>query len=116
MSYSTTRQQKQLYDYIVSYLNEKGYSPSFDEMNDAMGLRSKSGIHRMVVALEERGKITRLHGRARSIVIADDNIFLRLPVELQISLNDYALASGVSMNEIITRAIVREISGARTAA
>lgn len=112
MSYSITRQQKRLYDFIVSYLGEKGYSPSFDEMNDALGLRSKSGIHRLIVCLEERGKITRLHGRARSIVIADDNIFLRLPVELQAQLNEFALATGSSRNDIITRAIVREISTA----
>lgn len=112
MSYSTTRQQKHLYDFIVSYTREKGYSPSFDEMNDAMGLRSKSGVHRMVVALEERGKIARLRGRARSIVIADDNIFLRLPIELKAQLDEFALACGLSREEIITRSIARTITEA----
>lgn len=116
MSYGTTRQEKRLYDFIVAYNNEKGYPPSFQEMTDGVGLRSKSGIHRLIVALEERGKIARLRNRARSVVPVDDNIFLRLPVELQAELNEYSLAVGISKNEIITRAIAREISAARVAA
>lgn len=112
MSYSTTRQQKQLYDFIVAYNNEKGYPPSFQEMTDGIGLRSKSGIHRLINALEERGKIARLRNRARSVVPVDDNIFLRLPVEMQAQLNELALASGISANEIITRSIARTITEA----
>lgn len=116
MSYGTTRQEKKLYDFIVAYNNEKGIPPSFDEMKDGVGLRSKSGIHCLIVALEERGKIARLRNRARSVVPVDDNIFLRLPAELQAQLNDLALASGLSKNEIITRSIARTIAAARTAA
>jgi SOS-response transcriptional repressor LexA len=110
MSFSTTRKQKQLYDFIVAYCDEKGFSPSFDEMKDAIGLHSNSGIHRLVTGLEERGKIARLRNRARSVVPLEDNIFLRLPVELHQQLSELAQATGTSTNDIVTRAIVRELA------
>lgn len=62
-----TRKQQQLYDYICKEFVQKGVPPSYDEMLVELGLNSKSGAHRLVVGLEERGLITRLHGRARSI-------------------------------------------------
>ena len=66
-----TRKQSDLLDYIVHYLAENGgVSPSFDEMKGAMGLASKSGVHRMLMALEQRGAIRRLHNHARCIEIA----------------------------------------------
>lgn len=110
MSYNTTRMQKRLYDFIVSYCNEKGYSPSFDEMKDAIGLRSKSGIHRLIVGLEERGKITRLRNRARSVVVADDNLFIRLPAELQGRLCALSVATNTPVDDIVTRVMTRELS------
>lgn len=64
-----TAHQMQLLDYIHSYTVSHGYSPSFIEMRDAMGLHSKSGIHRMLAALEERGFIRRLKNRARAIEV-----------------------------------------------
>ena len=65
-----TPKQKELLDFIKLYGTEQGgISPSYDEMKDFMGLASKSGIHRIVAALEERGLIRRLENRARSIVI-----------------------------------------------
>ena len=64
-----TRSQRELLIYIGKYIEDKGFPPSFDEMKDAMGLNSKSGIHRLICGLEERGAIHRLSNRARSIEI-----------------------------------------------
>ncbi|MBB3065894.1 MULTISPECIES: transcriptional repressor LexA [Limibacillus] len=68
-----TRKQRELLLYIHGHLSENGVSPSFDEMKDALGLKSKSGIHRLISGLEERGFIRRLAHRARAIEV------LRLP-------------------------------------
>jgi len=64
-----TRKQHELLIYVNQRLKEDGVSPSFDEMKDALGLRSKSGIHRLVTALEERGFIRRLPHRARALEV-----------------------------------------------
>ena len=64
-----TRKQHELLRYINERLSQDGVSPSFDEMKDALGLKSKSGIHRLITALEERGFIRRLAHRARAIEI-----------------------------------------------
>ena len=64
-----TRKQHNLLLYIHNCLKNEGISPSFDEMKDALGLRSKSGIHRLITALEERGFIRRLPHRARALEI-----------------------------------------------
>lgn len=106
MSYATTRRQKDCYDYIAACLQDTGVPPSFDEMKDALGLRSKSGVHRIITALEERGKIVRLPNRARSIAIADDNLFLRLPAELASQLSEASLAVGLSVPDLVTRAVI----------
>jgi repressor LexA len=68
-----TRKQLELLLFINERLKESGVPPSFDEMKDALDLRSKSGIHRLITALEERGFIRRLPNRARALEI------LRLP-------------------------------------
>ncbi|MCQ8240218.1 transcriptional repressor LexA [Rhizosaccharibacter radicis] len=64
-----TRKQHELLIYIDRYLRETGFSPSFDEMKDALKLRSKSGIHRLISALEERGFLSRRHHRARALEV-----------------------------------------------
>src|SRR5271163_175738 len=64
-----TRKQAELLRFIHERLKEAGVPPSFDEMKDALDLRSKSGIHRLVTALEERGFIRRLPNRARAIEV-----------------------------------------------
>src|SRR5579871_4286810 len=68
-----TRKQAELLRFIHERLKEAGVPPSFDEMKDALDLRSKSGIHRLIMALEERGFIRRLPNRARALEV------LRLP-------------------------------------
>jgi repressor LexA len=64
-----TRKQYELLRFISERLKECGVPPSFDEMKDALDLRSKSGIHRLITALEERGFIRRLPNRARAIEV-----------------------------------------------
>ncbi|MEL0012786.1 MAG: MarR family transcriptional regulator, partial [Alphaproteobacteria bacterium] len=70
-----TRKQHQLLTFINERLNATGVAPSFDEMKEALGLKSKSGIHRLITGLEERGFIRRLAHRARALEV------LRLPDE-----------------------------------
>ncbi|MBY0613618.1 MAG: transcriptional repressor LexA [Beijerinckiaceae bacterium] len=64
-----TRKQIELLRFINERLQETGVPPSFDEMKDALDLKSKSGIHRLILALEERGFIRRLPNRARAVEI-----------------------------------------------
>jgi repressor LexA len=64
-----TRKQLELLRFIHERLTETGVPPSFDEMKDGLDLRSKSGIHRLITALEERGFIRRLPNRARAIEV-----------------------------------------------
>jgi repressor LexA len=71
-----TRKQLDLLNFIHTRMQRDGVPPSFDEMKDALDLRSKSGIHRLITALEERGFIRRLAHRARAIEV------LRLPEAL----------------------------------
>jgi len=71
-----TKKQYELLMFVNKRLNEQGVSPSFDEMKEALGLRSKSGIHRLITGLEERGFIRRLPHRARALEVS------RLPENL----------------------------------
>ncbi len=64
-----TRKQHELLMFVHERLKELGVPPSFDEMKDALDLRSKSGIHRLIKALEERGFIRRLPNRARALEV-----------------------------------------------
>ena len=75
-----TRKQLELLMFVHERLKETGIPPSFDEMKDALDLRSKSGIHRLIKALEERGFIKRLPNRARALEV------IRLPENMQSSL------------------------------
>ena len=64
-----TKKQKELFDYLSNYISKNSISPSFEEMKEAVNLRSKSGIHRLITSLEERGFIKRLKGKARAMEI-----------------------------------------------
>ena len=64
-----TRKQRELLQFIQERLGDSGISPSFDEMKDALGLKSKSGVHRLITGLEERGFIRRLPHRARALEV-----------------------------------------------
>ena len=71
-----TRKQHELLTFIDRHLRTTGFSPSFEEMKAALNLRSKSGIHRLISALEERGFLIRRHHRARALEV------VRLPGDL----------------------------------
>ena len=75
-----TRKQQELLLFIHERMKESGIPPSFDEMKDALDLASKSGIHRLITALEERGFIRRLPNRARALEV------IKLPEALSTSL------------------------------
>ena len=69
-----TKKKKELLTYIHSFQNKNGVTPSYEEMKMALNLRSKSGIHRLVIALEERGFVKRLAHKARALEIIKDGI------------------------------------------
>ena len=64
-----THQQEKLLQFINNFQLKTNFTPSFDEMKDGLGLKSKSGIHRILSALEERGYIKKLNNRARAIEV-----------------------------------------------
>lgn len=64
-----TRKQHELLSFIEDRLRDSGVSPSFEEMKEALGLKSKSGVHRLIGALEERGFLRRLPNRARALEV-----------------------------------------------
>ena len=64
-----TKKQKELFEFLKVYISNNGISPSFEEMKIAINLKSKSGIHRLVNSLEQRGFIKRLKGKARAMEI-----------------------------------------------
>ena len=76
-----TRKQFELLRFINERLKEAGVPPSFDEMKDALDLRSKSGIHRLITGLEERGFLRRLPHRARALEV------LRMPETAAVGVN-----------------------------
>src|SRR5688572_15439180 len=69
MRFMLTAKQHELLLYIQRKLEETGISPSFEEMKEALDLKSKSGVHRLISALEERGFIRRLPNRARALEV-----------------------------------------------
>ena len=87
-----TKKQKELFVYLKDYISSNDISPSFEEMKNAVNLKSKSGIHRLITSLEQRGYIKRLKHKARameitkelqnnsSIVSSSENSFLNIPL------------------------------------
>ena len=81
-----TKKQKELYDYLKDYITNKQISPSFEEMKSAVNLKSKSGIHRLITSLEERGFIKRLKHKARAMEIINKE-----------TSNDYTSADSINI-------------------
>ncbi|KQM13015.1 transcriptional repressor LexA [Novosphingobium sp. Leaf2] len=82
-----TRKQHELLRFIQARLEDSGISPSFEEMKDALDLKSKSGVHRLISALEERGFIRRLPNRARALEVLrqpDDAGPTRVPATVSV--------------------------------
>ena len=74
IGFMLTKKQKQLLNYIGNFQSRNGVTPSYEEMKDALELKSKSGIHRLILALEERGFVKRLAHKARALEIIKDGI------------------------------------------
>jgi len=91
-----TAKQQQLLMFVQERLSNNGISPSFDEMKDALGLKSKSGVHRLINALEERGFIRRMANRARALEV------VKLP-ELQTSAAEDNVISGSFGSDSVQR-------------
>lgn len=89
-----TRKQHELLVFIDRHLKQTGFSPSFEEMKEALQLRSKSGIHRLISALEERGFLRRRHHRARALEV------LRLPDDVAPRVAEAADGNGFAPNVI----------------
>jgi len=97
-----TPKQQQLLSFIQTRLEERGVSPSFEEMKDALDLRSKSGIHRLINALEERGFIRRLPNRARALeVLKLPDAMHRLPKEMPAATSQAPVSLPIAANDII---------------
>ena len=67
-----TKKQKELFVYLSDYISSNDISPSFEEMKNAVNLKSKSGIHRLITSLEQRGYIKRLKHKARAMEITKE--------------------------------------------
>ena len=67
-----TKKQKELFVYLNDYISSNDISPSFEEMKNAVNLKSKSGIHRLITSLEQRGYIKRLKHKARAMEITKE--------------------------------------------
>ena len=94
-----TRKQLDLLRFIQQRMRESGVPPSFDEMKDALDLKSKSGIHRLIPALEERGFLRRLPNRARAIEV------IRIPENVR---RDMEFVFVENMDQVIAAAILFE--------
>jgi len=105
-----TKKQKELFDYVNAYMTKSNISPSFEEMKNALGLKSKSGIHVLITSLEQRGFIRRLKHKARAMEVIRklDNTYLKTEInELSIPLLGSISAGNPieainSENELIT--------------
>ena len=106
-----TRKQHELLVFIDRHLKETGFSPSFEEMKNALNLRSKSGIHRLISALEERGFLARRHHRARALEV------VRLPEDRQDTRAEVATTARVAgfAPNVIRGDFSQRLSGVRTA-
>lgn len=90
-----TKKQHQLLLYIHQCLETRGVSPSFDEMKEALHLKSKSGIHRLITGLTERGFIRRLPHRARALEV------VKLPEDIRRRLNEEKTAQPQSRENLV---------------
>ena len=101
-----TFQQEKLLKFIIDYQKQNNVTPSFDEMKDGLDLKSKSGIHRILSALEERGYIKKLNNRARAIEIIK-NVNL---IDIESSKNKYNVISIPILGKIAAGLPIEAIS------
>lgn len=113
-----TRKQHELLTYIDRHLKQTGFSPSFEEMKEALHLKSKSGIHRLISALEERGFLVRRHHRARALEVVrmPDDLARRTAAEATAgALPESANSNGNFSPNVIRGDFSRHLPGVRSA-
>lgn len=109
MKRGLTPRQLDLLEYIREFIAREGHSPSFVQMLSAVDLKSKSGIHRLVDSLEERGYIRRLHNRARAIVLVEDE---RFAPAIEANIAAYCRRHHVGREAAVARAVECFFGGA----
>ena len=87
--------------FITARIRNRGVAPSFAEVATALGLKSRSGVHRIVQALIARGHLRQLPGRARSVALVDD----RLPKPIEAGLSFLAERTGRSRQQLVAQAV-----------
>lgn len=112
-----TRKQHELLSFIDRHLRTTGFSPSFEEMKEALQLKSKSGIHRLISALEERGFLQRRHHRARALEVVrlPDEIAARTAGEAMIRPEQILAAPDAFAPNVIRGDFTGRLSGVRAA-
>src|SRR5690606_39118067 len=101
-AHGLTLRQVRLLAFIRDYTQKNGYSPGVREMQAELGLQSKSGVVRLLDALQERGRISRIRGKVRSVVVLDRDTFtISPPAALGAAIRAEAFARGVSSEQII---------------
>ncbi|MBM3595976.1 MAG: repressor LexA, partial [Alphaproteobacteria bacterium] len=98
-----TRKQHELLRFIGTRLEESGVAPSFEEMKEALDLKSKSGVHRLISALEERGFIRRLPNRARALEVirSPEDLGAKKPVPAAADASPAPRAAPPPANDVI---------------
>jgi repressor LexA len=114
-----TRKQHELLVFIDRHLKQTGFSPSFEEMKEGLQLKSKSGIHRLISALEERGFLRRHHHRARALEVMrlppGTDLHEALTADLDADLETAQPAGGHFSPKIIHGDFTRALPGVRAA-
>ncbi len=105
MSFGTTRKQAELLAFLREKQNAGGLSPSYDEMAEAVGLHSKSGIARMVAALVVRGALRHMPGHARSIEVVEVDPHSAIDAGTEQQLRTYCHVTGLTRRSVVTVAL-----------
>lgn len=101
MTAALTKRQREAFDFIRGYIADNGISPTMGEINVGLGLRSRSGVLKLINRLVDRGAITKMDGRARSIAVVEGNDRPFFSVELR----DYCRRANRPIIEVIEAAL-----------
>lgn len=111
-SYGLTARQSDALRFIRSHMETRNTAPSFQQIAAHLGLLSKSSVHRLLGALEERGHIKRLHNRARSIVLvggSNQALSVAIPISLYIRATRECSRNGVSLDRYVSDLLVAHL-------
>lgn len=108
-----TPRMREVYDFVDAFIRQNGFSPSYDEIGEAIGACSKSAIHRAVKALAERGHIRVLKGRSRSIEIVRPASTADQIAIARAHLTEIATSTSLHKAQSCARDALRRIEGAQ---